>query len=147
MTTAEAIVLIGLIFIAISLLVVGHRMRWQALIYGAVGFWIISAVVAYGIAGGAWGVYYGVFFFCIGMSIVSVIDTLVARPKTVEDRKAEIKESEAVFEGEDEEGINEDVEYWARRRELKEKRDRAYRGAMGLNRKRRSRRSPYGLRR
>lgn len=148
MTIAQAInslVLIGLIGIAVCLLIIGHKMRWQALIYGAVGFWIIAAVIAYGIAAGAWGAYYGIFFFCVGMSIVSVLDTLVARPKTEEDRKEEIKK--AVLEEEDDEGISEDVEYWQRRREVEEKKKGAYRGAMGFNKKRRSRRSPYGLRR
>lgn len=80
MTTPNAIFLIGLIFMAVSLMVAGYMFRRAALSFGATGAWLIIAGLMYTISTGPWDIFYGLFWVSAGMSLVAGLEGMVVKP-------------------------------------------------------------------
>ena len=72
--------LITLVFIAISLLIVGYTFKRPAMAFGAGVMWFIASIQAWVSSTAAWDVYYGVFVFGIIMLLVSIIEGWALRP-------------------------------------------------------------------
>jgi hypothetical protein len=81
LTTANAIFLTALIFMAVGLMVAGYVFKRPALPLGSAGAWLITGLVSYGLSAGGWDVYYGFFWFCIVLVIVAAFEAFYAREK------------------------------------------------------------------
>jgi len=74
--------LITVVFIALSLMVIAWVFKKPAFAFFAAGFWIISGVVAYGNAPGGWTTwsnYSLAAWGCFGMGIVTVLEAMTLR--------------------------------------------------------------------
>lgn len=81
MAIQDAIFLVGLIFMAVALMIAGYIFKRPALVLGASGAWLITALVSYNISAAAWDVYYGMFWFCIALVLVSGFEAFMVREK------------------------------------------------------------------
>jgi len=79
MSTAQAIMLLGLIALPIGLMAAGYIFKRIGLLFSAVGAWILFAVYCYGISSALWDVYYGLFWLGIAMAIVSAVESMSIR--------------------------------------------------------------------
>lgn len=81
MTTAQAIFLVALLFMAVSLMTMAYMFRKHFLAFGAAMGWILVAVYAYTLSAAAWDVYYGLFWFAIALVILSALEAMAVREK------------------------------------------------------------------
>lgn len=81
MTTAQAIFLVALLFMAVSLMVMAYMFRKHFLAFGAAMGWVLVAVYAYTLSAAAWDVYYGLFWFAIALVIISTLEAMAVREK------------------------------------------------------------------
>jgi membrane protein implicated in regulation of membrane protease activity len=80
-TTAQAIFLVALLFMAVSLMTLAYMYKKHFLAFGAAMGWILVAVYAYSLSVAAWDVYYGLFWFAIALVVGSVLEAMVVRER------------------------------------------------------------------
>lgn len=76
--------LIALIVLALGLMIVGYAWKRQALVFGAVGGWMVLGVYSYTLSTAVWDIYFTLFFFCMGLVIVSALEAMYLREKPPE---------------------------------------------------------------
>jgi membrane protein implicated in regulation of membrane protease activity len=81
MTTAQAIFLVALLLMAVSLMTLAYVFRKHFLAFGAAMGWILVAVYAYSLSAVAWDVYYGLFWFAIALVVGSVLEAMAVRER------------------------------------------------------------------
>lgn len=81
MTTAIAIFMVGLIFMAVALMATGYMFKRPALALGSSGAWLVMALVSYTISTALWDVFYGLFWFGILMIVVSGFEAFYVKEK------------------------------------------------------------------
>lgn len=84
MTTADAIFILGLLFMSIGLMSIAWTFKKPPFAFGAIGGWILLAVFTYGLSAGPWDIYYGMFWFSIGLMIVSALESMTLTNRTEE---------------------------------------------------------------
>ena len=104
-----------LALLAVILMVSGIAFRKVISAYAAAGLWFLAGLQAYTVSGtpisGTWDIYYGLFFLCMGFTIVSGFEAFSLRPK---------KEAEEEME-------DEDIEFEQNIREMKSDMDKVNR--------------------
>jgi hypothetical protein len=78
------VTLIALILLALGLMIVGYVFKRQAFAFGAVGGWLLIGVYSYTRSVAVWDIYFTLFFFCMGLVIVSALEAMYLREKPPE---------------------------------------------------------------
>lgn len=81
MTTPISILFVGLIGGAIALTALSYLFRKPVLAFSGGGLWLFVAIQAYQLSAAAWDLYYGLFFFSMGMLIVCCLEPMVMRQR------------------------------------------------------------------
>ena len=87
---------VGIMILAILMMAVGYQWRKPAMAIASGMAWIIAGLINYNLSVGLWDIYYGVFWFCIGMTIISIMETLsvvVSNRKQAQDDNDSKKEN------------------------------------------------------
>ena len=69
------------IFMALSLMALASVFKGPAASLDASGAWLIAALAAYNTSAVVWDMYYGMFWFCIALVLVSGFEAFMVREK------------------------------------------------------------------
>ncbi len=81
MTQAQAIYMALLVMMAIGLMSLGYYFRKMAFVFGAAGGWMLLAAFTYSLSVAAWDIFYGTFWFCIGLVIITTMEGMALRQR------------------------------------------------------------------
>lgn len=89
MTTAQAILIAALIFMAVGLMVSSYILRRPAVAFGASMAWLLTGFINYGLSAAMWDIYFGIFWTCVAMAIISALEGMMLRPRRWQEEKEE----------------------------------------------------------
>lgn len=76
MTTADAIFILGLLFVGVALMGVGFMFNRQAFVFGATGFWMLLVGYAFTLSVATWDIFYTLGWFSVGLVFVSALEAM-----------------------------------------------------------------------
>jgi len=94
MTDATAIFAFGLFLTSVGLMTLAYFFRRPAVAIGAFGSWLVTGLVLYNVSTATYDIYWGLFWLCVLMSIICLLEGFVLRPKLSEQEPEEVDESE-----------------------------------------------------
>ncbi len=102
MTTAQAIMLVGIGMIGVALMVAGYAFRRPAVAIAAGIMFTVSAIQAYILSAGPWDAMYATFWGSILLFVIAILEGITLRPKpedlTEEERAQDDTETDYVPE-------------------------------------------------
>jgi len=79
-TTAEAILLVGLGLVGVALMCAGYAFNRASVAIAAGIFFLVAALHAYGLSAGPWDAMYAAFWGGILLFIISIMEGITLRP-------------------------------------------------------------------
>lgn len=102
MTTAQAIMLVGLGMVGVSLMAVAYTFNRAALAIAAAIIFLVAAAQAYTLSVAMWDLFYGAFWAGVLLAIIAILEGITLRPRddqlTEEERAQDDTETDYVPE-------------------------------------------------
>lgn len=93
MTTADAIFVLALVVLCLGMTTMAYVFRKGALGFGAAFCWLILGIYAYTLSStpstDTWDIYFGLFWMSMGLMLVSALEVMVMKEKTIEEEMGE----------------------------------------------------------
>lgn len=78
-----------ILVLALGLLLMAYIFKRPSLAFASLIAWIVLAVETYTLSTGAWDIYYGLFWLCILMIVISGLEGWTLRPKNKDETPEE----------------------------------------------------------